>query len=100
MKRRKRAQQRPVIQAAPPVAAPLSVAGDDAHRLAVGLAIAAADRDDQARDLLLAGMSRETLVAVAGALAGLAASGTAAAAGGHAAGREALAVFALSLAAE
>ena len=80
--------------------APAPVAGAEVHRLAVGLAIAAADRDDQARDLLLAGMSRDTLAAVAGALAELAASGTAAAAGGHATGREALAVFALSLAAE
>lgn len=40
------------------------------------------------------------LAAVAGALAELAASGTAAAAGGHAAGQEALQHFALSLAAE
>lgn len=70
----------------------------EAHRLAVGLAIAAADRDGQARDLLLRDVPPDMLAVVAGALAELAASSAAAAAGGHAAGREALAVFALSLA--
>jgi hypothetical protein len=74
---------------------------DRVHRLAVGLTIAAYDHDTVATRALLRGTSDADLFSVIVALADLAAAGAEALSGRHpGAGREGLASFALSLAAE
>ena len=73
---------------------------DDGRRLAVGLMIAMHDRDDAGFHLLLEGVPRADLVPVIESLAELAASGVVGRTGSPEQAREALALFAETLALE